>query len=234
MNLLYLVLSADQLQNRIELDLFIHVLVDYRPLDMKPQAAAEQIGAGQKDARLTDPGLEGSNALLQGYSQGILLLACDAIEAVKVRQAEIEDRCRGVRVGFQFRNDGLSSIQEPLDVSLERLAIHTDGCGTGFRPLLPLDQPIDQRMRNQNFRLGSGQLFLPKTPRMLLLQNGCIQPLLRLGVRGASVVFESPVPQLGPGDQKTSYGSRYRRRDCLSPGLLTCAPNVPMQIEPCP
>ena len=71
-----------------------------------------------------------------------------------------------------------------------------DRCSACFRPLLHIGQTIDQRLRDQNFRLGPGQLFLPEFTANPLLQNGCIQPLLRLRVRCSGVIFKSPVPQV--------------------------------------
>jgi len=87
--LLYLVLTADQLQRCIELDFFVHVFVNDLAFDVEPQAAAENVSAREEDMGLTDAGLKDANAFFERDRERILFLACGAIEAVNVGQSKV-------------------------------------------------------------------------------------------------------------------------------------------------
>lgn len=147
----------------------------------------------EEDMRLTDAGLEDANAFFERNCQRIVFLGFRAIEAVNVGQSVVQDRGVSRRIVFQLGDDRLPCIQEPLHIPLERLAIHGDGCGAGFGPLIQVGQAIEQRLRDENIRLASGHRILPKRLQNALLKNGCIQPLLGLWICGASVIFKGPV-----------------------------------------
>ena len=128
---------------------------------MKPQATAQHIRAREKNTWLPNPRLVGPNTFFQGRCQSVMLFSSRAVEAVQVRQTVIQYRGSGGGIILQFRHHRLSGIQQPLQIPLHRVAIHGDGCVARVRPLVRIGQPIHQRLRDQDLRLVSGQLFLP-------------------------------------------------------------------------
>jgi hypothetical protein len=193
------------------------------------------IGAGQENTRLTDPGLKVRMHFSRATCQGIVLFARGAIETVNVGQPVIQHRGGGGRIDS---NSGITGCLVFNSHSRSRLSdsrYMADGCGAGFRPLIHVS--VRRSINDCVIRISDLVLANSSSRRSLqnaLLQNGCIQPLLRLrdSLRRCHLQESSTVTRAGRREDSSRFPPPPPRLP--RPGLLPGSPNVAMQIEPRP